>query len=51
MTYTAIDLLCGAGGLSAGLEMAGLLVLAGNDMFEAAGRQFERTHPQAKFLP
>lgn len=51
MAYTAIDLFCGAGGLSAGLEMAGFTVLAGNDLFEAAGRTFERTHPKAKFIP
>ena len=37
MKYTAIDLFCGAGGLSAGLEMAGFTVLAGNDLFDAAG--------------
>jgi DNA (cytosine-5)-methyltransferase 1 len=51
MPYTAIDLFCGAGGLSAGLEMAGFDVLAGNDVFDAAGRTFEVTHPSAKFIP
>ena len=51
MTKTAIDLFCGAGGLSAGLEMAGFRVLAGNDCFEAAGQTFAATHPSAKFLP
>lgn len=51
MTCTAIDLFCGAGGLSAGLEMAGFTVLAGNDMFDAADRAFEATHPRAKFIP
>jgi len=50
MSYTAIDLFCGAGGLSAGLEMAGFNVLAGNDIFEAAGETFQKTHPQAKFV-
>lgn len=50
MAKTAIDLFCGAGGLSAGLEMAGFTVLAGNDLFEAAGRTFEATHPKAKFI-
>ncbi len=48
---TVIDLFCGAGGLSAGLEMAGFTVLAGNDLFEAAGRTFADTHPMAKFIP
>lgn len=51
MTNTAIDLFCGAGGLSAGLEMAGFRVLAGNDCFPAAGRTFARTHPHAEFIP
>ena len=50
MRYTAIDLFCGAGGLSAGLEMAGFTVLAGNDLFPAAGRTFTQTHPHAKFI-
>lgn len=47
---TVVDLFCGAGGLSAGLEMAGFEVLAGNDLFEAAGKTFEATHPHAKFF-
>lgn len=47
---TAVDLFCGAGGLSAGLEMAGFDVLAGNDLFDAAGKTFEATHPQARFF-
>jgi len=51
MKHTAIDLFCGAGGLSAGLEMAGFTVLAGNDLFAAAGKTFAATHPNAKFLP
>ena len=51
MRNTVIDLFCGAGGLSAGLEMAGFDVLAGNDFFDAAGQTFELTHPQARFIP
>ena len=50
MELTAIDLFCGAGGLSAGLEMAGFRVLAGVDLFDAAGETFESTHKHAKFL-
>lgn len=50
MKHTAIDLFCGAGGLSAGLEMAGFTVLAGNDLFDAAGETFAHTHPHAKFI-
>ena len=51
MPYTAIDLFCGAGGLSAGFEMAGFKVLAGNDWFDAAGQTFAQTHPHAHFIP
>jgi hypothetical protein len=51
MAHTAIDLFCGAGGLSAGLEMAGFQVLAGNDIFAAAGKTFSQTHPNARFIP
>lgn len=51
MAHTVIDLFCGAGGLSAGLEMAGFKVLAGNDIFVAAGETFARTHPSAQFIP
>jgi DNA (cytosine-5)-methyltransferase 1 len=47
---TAIDLFCGAGGLSEGLRQAGFHVLAGNDFSEAAGATYERTHREAKFL-
>lgn len=50
-TYTAIDLFCGAGGLTEGLRQAGFHVLAGNDFDEAAGRTFAATHQDAKFLP
>ena len=47
---TTIDLFCGAGGLSEGFRQAGFAVLAGNDLFEAAGRTFSATHPEAKFF-
>ena len=47
---TAIDLFCGAGGLSEGLRQAGFHVLAGNDFDEAAGATYERTHKEARFL-
>lgn len=50
MNLTAIDLFCGAGGLSAGLELAGFRVLAGVDLFEAAGKTFEANHAHAKFI-
>ncbi len=51
MAYSAIDLFCGAGGLSAGLEMAGFSVLIGNDSFDAAGETFARTHAHSQFIP
>src|ERR1700677_1888508 len=50
-TWTAIDLFCGAGGLSEGFRQAGFHVLAGNDLDEAAGATFAATHPEAMFLP
>ena len=50
-TLTAIDLFCGAGGLTEGLRQAGFHVLAGNDIDTAAGRTFVSTHKDAKFLP
>jgi len=48
--YTAIDLFCGAGGLSEGLRQAGYKVLAGNDYNDIAGQTFVKTHRGAKFL-
>jgi len=48
---TAIDLFCGAGGLSEGFRQAGYHVLAGNDIDEVAGETFASTHREAKFLP
>lgn len=49
-TLTAIDLFCGAGGLSEGFRQAGFHVLAGQDFDNAAGATFAATHPEAKFL-
>ena len=31
--------------------MAGFTVLAGNDIFDAAGETFSNTHPEARFIP
>ena len=49
--HTAIDLFCGAGGLSEGFQQAGFRVLAGNDFNETAGETYAATHLDAKFLP
>ncbi len=49
-SLTAIDLFCGAGGLSEGLSQAGFHVLAGNDFDQAAGATYANTHKDAKFL-
>jgi DNA (cytosine-5)-methyltransferase 1 len=47
---TAIDLFCGAGGLSEGFRQAGFHVLVGNDFDTAAGETFSHTHKDARFL-
>lgn len=48
--WTAIDLFCGAGGLSEGFRQAGFRVLAGNDIDKFAGQTFSATHPEAVFF-
>jgi DNA (cytosine-5)-methyltransferase 1 len=47
---SAIDLFCGAGGLSEGLRQAGFSILAGNDIDEWAGATFRATHNESEFL-
>jgi DNA-methyltransferase (dcm) len=47
---TAIDLFCGAGGLSEGFRQAGFHVLAGQDYDDKAGATFAKTHPEATFI-
>lgn len=47
---TAIDLFCGAGGLSEGFRQAGFHVLAGQDYDQQAGATFAATHPEATFV-
>lgn len=47
---TAIDLFCGAGGLSEGFRQAGYTVVAGNDIDAAAGETYKSTHPDAEFI-
>ncbi len=48
---TAIDLFCGAGGLSEGFRQAGFRVLVGNDADKFAGVTYTVTHCGAVFLP
>lgn len=48
---TAVDLFCGAGGLSEGFRQAGFHVLAGQDFDHTAGTTFTATHPEARFIP
>jgi len=50
MKKTAVDLFCGAGGLSEGFRQAGFHVLAGNDIEIAAGKTYAATHDEARFL-
>ncbi len=50
MMKTAIDLFCGAGGLSEGFRQAGFEILVGTDFDERAGKTFSATHFGAKFL-
>ena len=47
----AIDLFCGAGGLSEGFQQAGFTILAGNDFDEHAGATFRAAHDAAEFFP
>lgn len=47
---TAIDLFCGAGGLSEGLRQAGFSIIAGNDNNLFAGLTFKETHRDARFV-
>ena len=48
--YNAIDLFCGAGGLSYGFESAGFNILLGIDNDEKALEVFERNHKGAKSI-
>ena len=47
----AIDLFCGAGGLTLGLRRAGWAVIAGIDVDEAVGTTYESNNPGANFVP
>lgn len=46
--YTAIDLFCGAGGLTVGLKAAGFNVLAGIELDNVAAETYRMNHPGHK---
>lgn len=48
--YTAIDLFCGAGGLTCGLKQAGFDVLAGIEMQEIAAETYCKNHADTLLL-
>ena len=47
---TAIDLCCGAGGLTNGLRRAGWDVVAGIDVDDAVGLTYRRNNPTSRFV-
>jgi DNA (cytosine-5)-methyltransferase 1 len=46
----AIDFFCGAGGMSCGMEMADIQVLAGIDIDESCKSTYEYNHKNSKFI-
>ncbi len=50
-THTVLDLFCGCGGLSLGLEAAGFEVVGGNDFDDDALTAFALNHPKAHTWP
>jgi DNA (cytosine-5)-methyltransferase 1 len=48
--YTAIDLFCGAGGLTCGLKQAGFTVLAGIEFLEIAAETYSKNHSSTLLL-
>jgi DNA (cytosine-5)-methyltransferase 1 len=48
--YTVLDLFCGAGGFSCGLEQCGFKILAGIDNDELALKTFAENHSEAKVI-
>lgn len=50
MNLTAVDLCCGAGGVTEGYRQAGVEVIAGIDIDATACESFERNHPEVDFV-
>jgi len=48
--HTAIDLFCGAGGLTCGLKQAGFSVLAGVELREIAAETYSKNHKTTRLL-
>ena len=46
----AVDFFCGAGGMSEGMKMAGVQVVAGIDIDKDCQETYEANHPQSKFF-
>ena len=48
--FNFVDLFCGAGGLSCGLEMSGMRCVLGTDQDKAAIDTFQKNHPDAQIF-
>ena len=46
--FNFVDLFCGAGGLSCGLEMSGMNCILGTDQEKSAISTFKKNHPNAE---
>ncbi len=49
-TYTAIDLFCGAGGLTAGLQQAGFKVISAIEVLPLAAETYSKNHPEVHMV-
>ena len=48
--FKVVDFFCGAGGMTEGMKMAGMKVLAGIDIDEECKETYEANHPEAQFF-